>query len=89
MLIALIAKDKKDHLDVRKRNRDKHLAYLSATGVVIQAGPFLDDEGQMCGSLLILDVSTMEAAQAWVADDPYTHAGLFETVELIAWNKVI
>jgi uncharacterized protein YciI len=31
----------------------------------------------------------MEAAQAWVADDPYTHAGLFETVELIAWNKVI
>ena len=89
MLIALIAKDKQGHLEVRKRNRDDHLAYLRSTGVVTQAGPFLDDQGQMCGSMLILDVVDMEAARAWVADDPYTHAGLFETVELIVWNKVI
>ena len=53
MLIALIAKDKADHLEVRKRNREAHLAYLNATGVVTQAGPLLDHQGQMCGSLLM------------------------------------
>ena len=89
MLIALIAKDKEGHLEVRKRNREAHLAYLSATGIVVQAGPFLDEQGQMCGSLLILDVADHTAAHAWVADDPYTHAGLFESVELITWHKVI
>ena len=89
MLVALIAKDKKDHLEIRKINRGKHLDYLRSTGVVVQAGPFLDNQGQMCGSLLILEVTDMSAAQAWVDQDPYTHAGLFESVELIQWQKVI
>ena len=54
-----------------------------------QAGPLLDDEGQMCGSLVILDVPDMATAQAWANGDPYKHAGLFADVELIPWNKVI
>jgi uncharacterized protein YciI len=89
MLIALIAKDKKDHLETRKANRDAHLAYIKETGVVAQAGPFLDDAGMMCGSLVILDVADMAAAQHWANNDPYAKAGLFETTELIQWNKVI
>lgn len=89
MLIALISKDKKDHLETRKANRDAHLAYIKETGVVAQAGPFLDDAGMMCGSLVILDVADMAAAQNWANNDPYAKAGLFETTELIQWNKVI
>ncbi|HBT02236.1 MAG TPA: hypothetical protein DEB47_20830, partial [Citreicella sp.] len=54
-----------------------------------QAGPLLDDTGDMCGSLVILDVADMDAAQAWASADPYAKAGLFESVELIAWKKVI
>lgn len=89
MLIALIAKDKDGALQTRKDNRDAHLAYIDSTGVVVQAGPFLDAEGGMCGSLVILDVADMEAAQEWAAHDPYAKAGLFASVELIQWKKVI
>ncbi len=89
MLIALIAKDKKGALQTRKDNRDAHLAYIDSTGVVTQAGPLLDDAGDMAGSLVILDVTDMSAAQDWAANDPYAKAGLFESVELVAWNKVI
>lgn len=89
MLIALIAKDKKGALQTRKDNRDAHLAYIDSTGVVTQAGPLLDNAGDMAGSLVILDVTDMSAAQDWAANDPYAKAGLFESVELMAWKKVI
>ena len=89
MLIALIAKDRKGALQTRKDNRDAHLAYIEATGVVTQAGPLLDEAGDMCGSLVILDVADITAAQDWAANDPYAKADLFESVELTAWKKVI
>lgn len=89
MLIALIARDKPGALQTRLDNRDAHIAYLKGSGVVSQAGPLLDDAGQMCGSLVVLDVADMAAAEAWVAGDPYGKAGLFAHVELIAWKKVI
>jgi uncharacterized protein YciI len=89
MLIALIARDKPGALDIRKANRESHLAYIDATGVVNQAGPLLDDAKQMIGSLVILDVADMAAAQGWADNDPYAKAGLFESVELIPWKRVI
>lgn len=89
MLIALIGRDKPGALQVRLDNRADHVAYLKGSGAVSQAGPLLDDAGEMCGSLVVLDVADMAAAEAWAAEDPYAKAGLFASVELIAWNKVI
>lgn len=88
MFVALIAKDKAGSLDVRKANRDAHVAYLKSTGA-LQAGPFLDANGEMCGSLVILNVETIEDAQAWADQDPYAKAGLFQSVDLQLWNRVI
>ena len=89
MRIAVICTDKEGAIETRKANRDARLAYLKSTGVVEQAGPFLDATGIMCGSLLILDVADMAAAQDWAENDPYAKAGLFENVRLEIWNKVI
>lgn len=89
MLIALIARDKPGALRIRLDTRDAHVAYLKSSDAVTQAGPLLDSDGQMCGSLIVLDVAGMAEAEAWVSGDPYGHAGLFESVELIPWNKVI
>jgi len=89
MLIALMAKDKPGALQTRLDNREAHVAYLKSTGVVAQAGPFLDQDDAMCGSLVILDVADMAAAKAWAANDPYAKAGLFAEVEMIQWKKVI
>lgn len=89
MRFALMTKDKPGALQTRMDNREAHLAYIAETGVVEMAGPVLDDDGQMCGSLIVLDVEDLAAAQAWADNDPYAKAGLFETVTLRAWKKVI
>lgn len=89
MLIALTCRDKTGALPIRQANRDAHLAYIAETGVVQQAGPFLDAEGAMCGSLVILDVEDMAAAQTWAANDPYAKADLFESVAIDVWKRVV
>ncbi len=89
MKIVITARDKPGALQTRLDNREAHLAYVRDTGVVEQAGPLLDGEGQMCGSLLVLEVPDMAAAEAWAAGDPYAKAGLFDTVTLDAWKRVI
>ena len=89
MRVAIICTDKEGALETRKANREAHLAYLKSTGVVEQAGPFLNPEDQMSGSLLILNVSDMAAARKWAENDPYAKAGLFADVRIEQWNKVI
>ena len=89
MRVALICKDKPGHLQTRLDNRAAHLAHIEASGVVEMAGPFLNPEGQMTGSLVVLNVETLEQAQAWAAADPYAKAGLFDSVTITEWKKVI
>ena len=89
MRVALICHDKPAALQTRIDNRQAHLAYIAATGVVELAGPFLDDQGQMTGSLIILNVDTLKAAQDWAQADPYAKAGLFDSVSIREWKKVV
>lgn len=89
MRVALICIDKPGHLHVRQENRAAHLAHIEASGLVEMAGPFLNSAGEMCGSLVVLSVDRMEQAQDWAANDPYAKAGLFQSVDLREWKKVI
>jgi uncharacterized protein len=89
MRVALICKDKPNCLPIRLENRSAHLAHIEASGVVEMAGPFLNEAGQMTGSLVILNVETLAQAQAWAAADPYAIAGLFEAVTITEWKKVV
>lgn len=89
MLFAVICNDRPGALEVRKANRTDHVAYLKSSGAVDQAGPFLDAHGEMCGSLVIIEVADMDAAQLWAAGDPYARAGLFASVSIRPWNRVI
>ncbi len=89
MLAALICIDKTGHLQTRLDTRPAHVDYLKQTGVVSQAGPFLNEAGEMIGSLVILDVASLADAEAWAAADPYAKAGLFEQVTIREWKKVI
>jgi uncharacterized protein len=89
MLFALICNDRPGATDIRKQTREAHLAYIEDSGVVTQAGPFLDPAGEMVGSLIVLEVDTRAEAEDWAAGDPYAKAGLFEKVEIRAWRKVI
>ena len=89
MKVVLICRDKQGAHEIRAANRDAHLAYAAETGAVWMGGPFLDDRGDMTGSLIILEVESVEAARRWSAADPYAIAGLFESVTIDAWKKTV
>jgi uncharacterized protein YciI len=89
MLYALICDDRPGALELRTANRDAHLGYLRDSGVVVQAGPLLDEAGAMAGSLVVIDVPDRAAAEAWVSSDPYGRAGLFGRVAIRPWKRVI
>jgi uncharacterized protein YciI len=91
MIFALICKDKPGSLDVRQANRPAHLDYLNglnAKGALKFAGPFLGDDGKPLGSLVAVEAEDRAAAEKLAAGDPYARAGLFESVEIHAWNWV-
>jgi uncharacterized protein YciI len=89
MLYAIICLDKPGALEARKSNRDAHLAHIrGADKAIVQAGPFLDADGEMCGSLLIFE-GDLAGAEAWAAADPYAVAGLFQSVKIRPWKKVV
>jgi uncharacterized protein YciI len=89
MRVALMTRDKPGALQIRLDTREAHLAYIKETGVVEMAGPFLDEAGQMCGSMIVMDVADLAAARAWSENDPYNKAGLFSDVRIQEWKKVI
>lgn len=87
-LFAVICRDKPGHLQTRLDTRDAHLAFLKASDALRMAGPLIE-EGEMRGSLVVVETDDLAAAQGWAAGDPYKAAGLFASVEIIEWKKVI
>ena len=82
-LYALYCVDKPGALDLRMANREAHLAYAGTFRAKLKlGGPLLDEEGNMAGSMLVLDVADLAEAEAFAANDPYGKAGLFERVTI-------
>lgn len=89
-LFVLICLDKPDSLDLRMATRPAHLAYAGTYSDVMKlAGPVLDDKGDMAGSLLVMEGETAEVARAFNRDDPYTLAGLFQSVQVLPFRASI
>jgi hypothetical protein len=82
--------DKPDSLDLRMVTRPPHLEYLTGLSDKITiAGPILGEDGKPVGSLLILDVADRAEAEAFAAGDPYAKAGLFASVTIRPFRKVL
>jgi len=82
------ALDRADAGDLRAATRPEHLAYVEGFDV-LYGGPLLEDNGRMCGSLIVLDVDSREAAEEFAAGDPYAVAGLFERVTITGFRPVL
>ena len=91
MNFALTCIDKAGHSQVRADNRPAHLDYLKANlDRLTIAGPLLADDGvTVQGSLLVIEAADRAAAEAFAAGDPYAKAGLFESVTIKAFKKVL
>ncbi len=87
MIYTFILLDKPGAADLRQRVRPEHKAYLAVVADRIAfAGPLTTDDGQqMLGSLLAIDFESREAAQAWLAAEPFTRAGLYASTSAHAF----
>lgn len=81
--------DKPDHAHVRRDNRKAHLDYVdSRVTVVIAAGAKLKDDGSDAGGgIYVVDYESRAEAEDFIANDPFSKAGLFEKISITRWRK--
>ena len=77
--------DKPNSLALRMATREAHLAYGHADDRPAKlklGGPYLDDKGDMAGSLIIVEAPDHAAAIVFTENDPYVKAGLFSSIDV-------
>ena len=91
MDFLIYAEDKSGSLHIRQDAREDHLAWFKAPSAVklLTAGPWLDDQGVMRGSLLIVEADDKDTVIEWLSHDPYKAAGLTAAVTVKAYKWVI
>ena len=87
----IYTEDKADSLQVRLDAREAHLNWVRNEPKVelISAGPWLDDDGDMRGSLLIVKSDTRQTVESWLEQDPYNKAGLTEFKRVREFNWLL
>lgn len=90
MIFAFHLVDRPDAGGLRQRVRPEHKAYLAAVADRIAfAGPLTQDDGTtMIGSLLAIDFADRAAAERWAAEEPFTKAGLYQTVSILPFTNL-
>ena len=84
---VIIARDGKDDKapDRRMETRPLHLAgasRLKANNNFIIGGAFLNDAGQMVGSVMIVQFETEDDFTNWYNNEPYITGGVWTTIEV-------
>jgi len=89
MPYAIQTLDKPGAADIRARTRPAHLEYLTThQRLLLAAGALIDDDGTGgSGGILIVDTDDRAVAERFIAEDPFTLAGLFEKVTVTRWRK--
>ena len=98
MWYAIISEDIGNSLPLRKIHRPAHLARLQELadeGRLLIAGPHpatdSDDPGEagFTGSLVVAAFDNLEQAELWAKEDPYMHAGIYQSVVVKPYKKVL
>ncbi|UYM15439.1 YciI family protein [Endozoicomonas euniceicola] len=98
MLYAVISEDVDNSLSLRKDTRPAHLArleQLKEQGRLVLAGPLpaidSNDPGEagFTGSLVVAEFDSLTAAQSWADADPYSEAGVYRSVVVKPFKKVL
>lgn len=83
---VLYAKDKPDSLERRLEHYAAHRTFIErgAPGVaVVMSGPLQTDNGEaMIGSMIMLEASSREAVERFVAEDPFMREGVWGEVSI-------
>ena len=98
MWYSIVSQDVKDSLSKRTKARPEHLARLAKlidAGRLLVAGPqpAIDNlepgAAGYTGSLIIAEFDSLADAQDWAEADPYVSAGVYESVNVKPFKKVL
>ena len=81
-----------DALSRRMAVRADHLAgaaRLKAGGQLILAGALLSPEGQMIGSMMLVNFETDEQLREWQAAEPYIQRGVWEKITIHPFREAV
>jgi uncharacterized protein len=86
---VIITKDKPDSLALRNEVRAVHIDYLTANQHrLLAAGAQIEDDGSGgSGGVIIVDTDDRKEAEDFIANDPFTKAGLFSDIKVRRWRK--
>ncbi len=89
MPYAIQTADKPGSAALRASTRPAHLDYLKAhQHLLLAAGALIEDDGTGgSGGILLVDTDDRAVAERFIAEDPFTLAGLFEKVTVPRWRK--
>jgi hypothetical protein len=89
MPYAIVTQDKPDSAQIRAAARPAHVEYLTAhKDKLLAAGALINDDGTGGhGGILIVDTDERAEAERFIAEDPFTKAGLFAKVTVTRWRK--
>ena len=91
MYFVVFNTDKPGALATREATRPAHRVHLREHKHKVKlhhAGPTLTEDGKMNGTLLVVEADDIAEVRAFVSDDPYSKAGIFEKVDIrpFAWT---
>ena len=76
----------------RQRVRDEHLAGIKPAveaGTLQVGGAILNEEGGMIGSALIVEAESREALEAYLQNDIYTKANVWQSFEIYPFKRAV
>lgn len=90
MLFVIHMIDRPNSAELRAAHAEAHGAYLRGhLDTIYLGGPLRSDDGQTnIGSLIIKDFPDRDAVHTFLDDEPYSRAGLFESVLVRAFHPV-
>ena len=79
-----------DYGDLRDQVLEPHRNHFDSNLDKVLAGGNLstDDGAQSIGGVALLDMPDRHAVETFMAEDPFTEAGLIEKTTIVRWNKV-
>jgi len=95
MLYAIYALDNPASAEKRLAARPAHVArlkLLQEQGRLLLAGPMPSADkadAPACGSLIVAEFASQQAAQQWMQDDPYVAAGVYAKAEVRPFLKLL
>jgi uncharacterized protein YciI len=88
MPFAIITRDKPGAAATRDALRPAHLEYLVARQhLLLLGGGLLGEDDKAVGGLIVLDTEDRATAERFLAQDPFSVGGLFESTEVIRWRR--